>query len=226
MAPARRTRPVLLSHASVAVVRRIQIRLARAVVVFSCTSVAAPTAPRFPALEAEKMTASHPLVLPRRTATVLVVVALCCGCSKDDPPGPADTTPTPVAGISGRDKTDWSNVYGDAPMEELVLERDGLRDYLVETAKPEFLKRFAAGEGTLLSKDGKFVLGSAAIDEVSAVRVRHVTHGGEVRKVILPPEDFPELYVAKSKLNWLEDRISALEDAEDTRKMTEMRAGK
>lgn len=106
--------------------------------------------------------------------------------------------------------SDWTTLYGAATLAELEREREGLLAYFLERSKPAFAARFASGDSVLVPGANRYYLDQSARLEVSAVSIAGTDAGGAVRKVVLSPKDYPELYVIKSKLNWLEPRISQL----------------
>ncbi|MCC6408282.1 MAG: hypothetical protein IT453_14050 [Planctomycetes bacterium] len=108
------------------------------------------------------------------------------------------------AGTSGSPES-WTIQYERAEVQQLVEESKALDTYIVEQTKEEFDRWFAAGASERVSDGNKY--DAADWDRTQLMQVRIASDGG-VTKVVLPPDQFPDLYMLRQKQTWLADEAA------------------
>ena len=83
------------------------------------------------------------------------------------------------------------------------MQRQALQASLEEVAQPEFDLRFETGQYEVLQQGSK--LRGSDLDPLDVCQVRW--RDGEVQRVVLPRQSFPELYDLRAEIVWLEQEI-------------------
>lgn len=112
-------------------------------------------------------------------------------------------------GILQAEIAEWTALYADAGTSELDVEIKELRQALNDGTKPYYMEQLRLGNYIIegqSSSDGKYQLPRLE-DELS---MRRFAKGGEVQKVVLPPNEFPQLYSLHRRIRWLTRRRAEL----------------
>lgn len=108
---------------------------------------------------------------------------------------------------------DWERQFAGQSLGQVVDAVATLETQYSDLTMPELQRQFDAGQYTVLARDGVFHGQPSDDTEIFMVQMPVREPGGdcEVRKSVLPPEKFPELYEMHRKLNWLRQRQNELE---------------
>ena len=110
------------------------------------------------------------------------------------------------------DYSKWETLYENASLEQVTQEIAMLRNLLDQGTKDYYEMAFARGDFLVeghTSPDQGYVLKNPA-DELCA---RRFLRSGEVTKVILPRDQFPEMYELREQIAWLGHREAELAHA-------------
>jgi hypothetical protein len=112
-----------------------------------------------------------------------------------------------------QEEMDWTVKYLQAGLSEVTSEHDALRQALRETTQPYYDQELAAGRYEVEGhhRPGEMYPLSEDDGELAA---RYFDPGGEVRRVVIPRDEFPELYEMRREIQWLMHRMSELEAKE------------
>ena len=101
---------------------------------------------------------------------------------------------------------------------ELLKERDRVKDHLNELTREPFHTWYEAGRYDVIGHGKTYSYDEATWShaDVSTVIMGGDTNG-EIRKVTLPEYEFPEFYVMKREILWLEKRAEVLQNQSQAR---------
>ena len=108
-----------------------------------------------------------------------------------------DTWPQTIVGLSDEA---WAKQHEGASRGLLESEAKRIGDYIVKTSEPEFDKRWNAGQTTFIASGNKY--DGADWDPLEVRRVYMANN--TISKIVLPKDEFPELYNLMAKMRWLE----------------------
>jgi hypothetical protein len=111
-----------------------------------------------------------------------------------------------LATQQGSDPSAWDELYKDVPVAGLKQEIDQIEELIYQATKDELEYRFANRIGVETLSTGP-VYDGAGYDPRDVYWVR-VHPGGPVEKVLLPKEEFPEVYELKALSAWLREEMS------------------
>ena len=111
---------------------------------------------------------------------------------------PKDTWPQTILGLS---EEAWAKQHEGASRSLLESEAKRIDDYIVKTSKPEFEKRWNAGQATFIATGNKYDGADWDPLEVRCVYMENNT----ISKIVLSKDEFPDLYNLRAKQRWLEE---------------------
>jgi hypothetical protein len=111
---------------------------------------------------------------------------------------PKDTWPQTILGFSAEA---WAKQHEGASRGLLESEAKRIGDYIVKTSQPEFDKRWNAGQATFIASGAKYDGADWDPSEVRRVYMENNT----ISKIVLPKDEFPDLYNLMAKMRWLQD---------------------
>ena len=111
---------------------------------------------------------------------------------------PKDTWPQTILGLSDEA---WAKQHEGASRSLLESEAKRIDDYIVKTSKPEFEKRWNAGQATFIASGTTYDGADWGPLEVRCVYMENNT----ISKIVLPKDEFPDLYNLRAKQRWLEN---------------------
>lgn len=100
---------------------------------------------------------------------------------------------------------DWERQYAGQSLEQLLGAVAALDKQYSDLTMPELQRQLEAGQYTVMARDGVYHGQPNDDSEIFMVQMPGPEANGEreVRKIVLPPEKFPDLYELHRKRQWL-----------------------
>lgn len=105
------------------------------------------------------------------------------------------------------EKLSWSEKYREASLEDLIQTQAVITKTIETETMPEFRWRFDSGLAEYMGEGPSLKITDHDPLEISAYLFEPQIRGGGIHKVVLPREEFAELYELKAELVWLKDMI-------------------
>ncbi len=100
-------------------------------------------------------------------------------------------------------EAEWAKAYAGVSPAQLEEEATAILDHLIEETKDEIERRFDGGRYERIASDGVYRMDPDR-DFIAGLEQVRITSEGDVRSVVLPPDEFPELYQLGRKAIWLQ----------------------
>ncbi len=101
----------------------------------------------------------------------------------------------------------WNEKYRKASLEDLILVHAVITETIETETMPEFRWRFDSGLAEYMGEGPSLPITDHDPLEISAYLFEPQVRGGGILKVVLPREEFAELYELKAELVWVEAAI-------------------
>ena len=101
----------------------------------------------------------------------------------------------------------WNEKYRKASLEDLIRVHAVITETIETETMPEFRWRFDSGLAEYMGEGPSLPITDHDPLEISAYLFEPQVRGGGILKVVLPREEFAELYELKAEQVWLEDMI-------------------